>query len=166
MESSLESLEGSTNPSEVLDEVGLVLCISVVPLPMAITAMAFIDGPALSVRYANAALTAGGDVAAHVGAVMPSDVLVKSLLAGACCTSYVFASCGLLSRLSPVTHLVANCAKRVVVIAVLILFLKTHSSYLNILGTMMALSGVFAYSMAERMVKKILCALLVPALPV
>lgn len=85
---------------------------------------------------------------------MPADVMVKNLLAGACRTADVFASYGLLSRLNPVTHSVANCVKRVVVIAVSIIFFKTQSSYLNILGTVLALGGVFAYSMAERMSPK------------
>ncbi len=43
--------------------------------------------------------------------------------------------------------------KRVVVIAASILFFRTAASYLNIIGTVLALTGVFAYSMAERMAK-------------
>ena len=40
--------------------------------------------------------------------------------------------------------------QRVVVIAASILFFRTPASFLNIIGTAVALSGVFAYSMAER----------------
>eukprot|EP00959_Pyramimonas_sp_CCMP1952_P459363 9478140-Pyramimonas_sp.AAC.2 len=43
-----------------------------------------------------------------------------------------------------------KCDRRVVVIAVSILFFKTQASQWNIIGTAVALSGVFAYSMAKR----------------
>lgn len=153
VESSLESLEGSMKPNEVLDEVDLFLCISIMALPLALPVVMAVDGATLTARFTEAA-AAGGNLATCAGAVMPADVMVKNLLAGACRTADVFASYGLLSRLNPVTHSVANCVKRVVVIAVSIIFFKTQSSYLNILGTVLALGGVFAYSMAERMSPK------------
>eukprot|EP00976_Prorocentrum_cordatum_P085097 1185927-Prorocentrum_minimum.AAC.3 len=42
------------------------------------------------------------------------------------------------------------CTQRVVVIGVSILFFETEASQWNIVGTTIALSGVFAYSMATR----------------
>lgn len=40
-----------------------------------------------------------------------------------------------------------------VVIVVSLVFFKTPASMLNVIGTALALSGVFAYSMAKRMTK-------------
>ncbi|GAX74364.1 hypothetical protein CEUSTIGMA_g1813.t1 [Chlamydomonas eustigma] len=89
----------------------------------------------------------------RITAIMPLDVFGRTLMAGVCRTADVLCSYSLLSRLTPVTHSVGNCVKRVVVIAASIVFFKTPASFLNVIGTILALSGVFAYSMAERMAK-------------
>ncbi|KAF6164115.1 hypothetical protein GIB67_017699 [Kingdonia uniflora] len=52
----------------------------------------------------------------------------------------------ILQRVSPVTHSVANCVKRVAVIVASVLFFKTHVSAANSIGTGVALAGVFLYS--------------------
>eukprot|EP00798_Chlamydomonas_sp_ICE-L_P030815 gene30815-35848_t len=146
-ESSLACLEGGMEPEEVLNETDLFLGISLMALPLAIPVMLAWDGPGLVSRMAA---VQAADPFTLASAAMPANVLGKTLIAGVCRTADVFASYGLLSRLNPVTHSVANCVKRVVVIAVSIVFFATKSSYLNIVGTVLALAGVFAYSMAER----------------
>jgi solute carrier family 35 protein E1 len=52
----------------------------------------------------------------------------------------------ILQRVSPVTHSVGNCVKRVVVIVSSVIFFKTPVSMINALGTGIALVGVFLYS--------------------
>lgn len=167
VESSWESLEGG-GPAP-MDEVNLFALISIVALPMMVPIVIAVDGPTLLGKFCSA----GGcpiivepaqgpnglaylmsEVSSRVSAVMPGDVFVKTVLAGICRTLDVVCSFALLSRLSPVTHSVGNCVKRVVVIAASILFFNTAASYLNIIGTALALSGVFAYSMAEKAAKK------------
>eukprot|EP00873_Tetraselmis_striata_P018700 jgi/Tetstr1/438964/TSEL_027457.t1 len=145
VESSLESLEDSAAARSVLDEINLFAFISIAATVLMVPVLFALDGPALAGKVS----AAGGDV----GSVMSVDVLGKTLLAGVCRTADVLASYALLSRLNPVTHSVGNCVKRVVVIAVSIVFFQTPASFLNIVGTCMALSGVFAYSMAKRMSK-------------
>ncbi|MCI13730.1 phosphoenolpyruvate phosphate translocator 1 chloroplastic-like, partial [Trifolium medium] len=52
----------------------------------------------------------------------------------------------ILQRVSPVTHSVGNCVKRVVVIVSSVIIFKTAVSPLNAAGTAIALAGVFLYS--------------------
>jgi solute carrier family 35 protein E1 len=52
----------------------------------------------------------------------------------------------ILSKVSPVTHSVGNCVKRVVVIVSSVLFFRTPVSPINAVGTAIALGGVFLYS--------------------
>jgi len=52
----------------------------------------------------------------------------------------------ILQRVTPVTHSVGNCVKRVVVIVSSVLFFRTPVSVINATGTAIALAGVFAYS--------------------
>lgn len=49
-------------------------------------------------------------------------------------------------RVSPVTHSIGNCVKRVVVIVASVFFFRNPVSLLNASGTGIALAGVFAYS--------------------
>ena len=167
VQSSWESLEGG-GPAP-MDEVNLFALISIVALPMMIPIVIAVDGPTLVGKFCSSGgcpivieppqgsnfltyLTA--ELSSRASAMMPLDVFIKTLLAGVCRTCDVLCSFALLSRLSPVTHSVGNCVKRVVVIAASILFFNTAASYLNIIGTALALLGVFAYSMAERAAKK------------
>ncbi|XP_022865114.1 phosphoenolpyruvate/phosphate translocator 3, chloroplastic-like [Olea europaea var. sylvestris] len=60
----------------------------------------------------------------------------------------------ILQRVSPVTHSVGNCVKRVVVIVTSVLFFRTPVSPINSLGTGVALSGVFLYSRVKRIKPK------------
>ncbi|KAJ0908976.1 putative sugar phosphate transporter domain-containing protein [Helianthus annuus] len=56
----------------------------------------------------------------------------------------------ILSMVSPVTHAVGNCVKRVVVIVSSVIFFQTPVSPVNSLGTGLALAGVFLYSRVKR----------------
>ncbi|WVZ93751.1 hypothetical protein U9M48_039708 [Paspalum notatum var. saurae] len=60
----------------------------------------------------------------------------------------------ILARVSPVTHSVGNCVKRVVVIVTSVLFFRTPVSPINSLGTAVALAGVFLYSQLKRLKPK------------
>lgn len=63
-------------------------------------------------------------------------------------------SYSILQMVSPVTHAVGNCVKRVVVIVSSVIFFQTPVSPINTLGTGLALAGVFLYSRAKRMKPK------------
>ncbi|KAH0933730.1 hypothetical protein HID58_010847 [Brassica napus] len=78
------------------------------------------------------------------------EFCLMSLLAGVCLHSYQQVSYMILEMVSPVTHSVGNCVKRVVVIASSILFFKTPVSPLNSIGTATALAGVYLYTRAKR----------------
>ncbi|CDF34216.1 unnamed protein product [Chondrus crispus] len=67
-------------------------------------------------------------------------------VAGACRCLDVLSSYMILRKVSPVTHSVGNCVKRAVVIATSIIIFKTKVNALNIAGTLLALFGVFMYS--------------------
>ncbi|PON84221.1 Sugar phosphate transporter domain containing protein [Trema orientale] len=60
----------------------------------------------------------------------------------------------ILQMVSPVTHAVGNCVKRVVVIVSTVVFFQTPVSPINSLGTAVALAGVFLYSRAKRIKPK------------
>ncbi|KVI09188.1 protein of unknown function DUF250 [Cynara cardunculus var. scolymus] len=60
----------------------------------------------------------------------------------------------ILQMVSPVTHAVGNCVKRVVVIVSSVIFFQTPVSPINSLGTGLALAGVFLYSRAKRIKPK------------
>ena len=60
----------------------------------------------------------------------------------------------ILAQVTPVTHSVGNCVKRVVVIASSVLFFRNPVSPLNLAGTAIALAGVFAYSRVSGSKKK------------
>ncbi|CAO2204731.1 unnamed protein product [Urochloa humidicola] len=78
------------------------------------------------------------------------ELCVRAALAGFCFHGYQKLSYLILSRVSPVTHSVANCVKRVVVIVSSVLFFSTPISPVNALGTGAALGGVFLYSRLTR----------------
>ncbi|TVU06510.1 hypothetical protein EJB05_49731, partial [Eragrostis curvula] len=82
------------------------------------------------------------------------QVLTRSLLAALCFHAYQQVSYMILAVVSPVTHSVGNCVKRVVVIVTSVLFFKTPVSPINSLGTAIALAGVFAYSQLKRIKPK------------
>lgn len=78
-------------------------------------------------------------------------ILKRLLLAGICFHMYQQVSYMILQRVTPVTHSVGNCVKRVVVIVSSIIFFQTPVSRLNAIGTAIALFGVFTYSQVKRL---------------
>lgn len=88
-----------------------------------------------------------GAAAAPAVTGMTSALLARKLtLGGVCRCLDVLSSYMILQRVSPVTHSVGNCVKRAVVISMSIVIFKTKMSALNIVGTLLALAGVFVYS--------------------
>eukprot|EP00898_Chlorokybus_atmophyticus_P009022 jgi/Chlat1/9120/Chrsp97S08384 len=129
-----------------LDNINLFSVITIMSffllLPFSIAAEGFVTPATL------AAKASGLDV---------SLVLKRALIAAVCFHSYQQVSYLILSRVSPVTHSVGNCVKRVIVIVTSVLFFRTPVSTLNGIGTALALAGVFLYSNVKRMfpVKKL-----------
>ncbi|MFS7963101.1 putative triose phosphate/phosphoenolpyruvate translocator, sugar phosphate transporter [Helianthus anomalus] len=82
------------------------------------------------------------------------QVYIRSLLAAICFHAYQQVSYMILQRVSPVTHSVGNCVKRVVVIVTSVLFFRTPVSPINSIGTGVALAGVFLYSQVKRLKPK------------
>ncbi|WOG84128.1 hypothetical protein DCAR_0103309 [Daucus carota subsp. sativus] len=77
------------------------------------------------------------------------DLLLKAIFTGICFHSYQQISYMILHKVSAVTHAVANCVKRVVLIVASVIFFRTPVSPVNALGTSLALAGVFMYSRAK-----------------
>ena len=69
------------------------------------------------------------------------------------CTLALQVSYMILQRVSPVTHSIGNCLKRVIVIVASVIIFQNPMSQRNILGTGIALAGVFGYSQAKRLGK-------------
>jgi solute carrier family 35 protein E1 len=83
-----------------------------------------------------------------------SAALWQRLLgAGLCFHAYQQLSYSILARVSPVTHSIGNCIKRVVVIVASVIAFQNPVSVQNAVGTGMALAGVFLYSRAKRKYK-------------
>ncbi|MED6120465.1 Palmitoyl-protein thioesterase 1 [Stylosanthes scabra] len=82
------------------------------------------------------------------------QVYIRSLLAALCFHAYQQVSYMILQRVSPVTHSVGNCVKRVVVIVSSVIFFQTPVSPVNAFGTAVALAGVFLYSRVKRIKPK------------
>ncbi|KAH7866080.1 hypothetical protein Vadar_015371 [Vaccinium darrowii] len=82
------------------------------------------------------------------------QVYIRSFLAAICFHAYQQVSYMILQRVSPVTHSVSNCVKRVVVIISSVLFFRTPVSPINSIGTGVALAGVFLYSRVKRIKPK------------
>eukprot|EP00466_Bigelowiella_natans_P021503 jgi/Bigna1/37764/e_gw1.21.27.1 len=72
-----------------------------------------------------------------------NDVVTKALYAAFFFHAYQQLSYAILNRISPVTHSVGNCVKRVVVIASSIIFFQNPVSPLNLAGAGIAISGVY-----------------------
>jgi len=86
-----------------------------------------------------------------LGIAAPEVIIKRTLLAALCFHAYQQVSYMILSRVSPVTHSIGNCLKRVIVIIASVLVFKNPMSQQNMIGTAVALAGVFAYSQVKRM---------------
>ncbi|XP_062170232.1 triose phosphate/phosphate translocator, non-green plastid, chloroplastic-like [Alnus glutinosa] len=127
---------------ESLDNITLFSIITIMSFFFLVPVAIFMDG----VKFTPAFLqSAGLDV---------RQVYTRSLLAALCFHAYQQVSYMILQRVSPVTHSVGNCVKRVVVIVSSVLFFKTPVSPINTIGTAIALAGVFVYSQVKRLKPK------------
>jgi solute carrier family 35 protein E1 len=116
-----------------IDSVSLLTVVNALAFLMLLPVLAAIEGPTLA---------AGG-----LEAVRPIAGL--ALLSAVLLQLYQQVSYNILSKVSAVTHSVANCVKRVVVIVATVIFFRHPVSPVNAIGTALALSGVFMYSQTK-----------------
>ncbi|KAI8464258.1 MAG: phosphate/phosphoenolpyruvate translocator precursor [Monoraphidium minutum] len=86
----------------------------------------------------------------------PDEVAVlaqRIFSAGLCFHAYQQLSYMILSKVTPVTHSIGNCIKRVVVIVASVIAFQNPVSTQNAIGTGLALFGVFLYSQVKRRYK-------------
>ncbi|XP_073273943.1 triose phosphate/phosphate translocator, non-green plastid, chloroplastic-like [Primulina huaijiensis] len=119
---------------ESLDNISLFSVITIMSFFLMVLPTIFMEGIKFTPSYIQAA---GLDV---------REICIRSILAALCFHAYQQVSYMILQRVSPVTHSVGNCVKRVVVIVSSVLFFHTAVSPLNSIGTGIALAGVFLYS--------------------
>ena len=77
-------------------------------------------------------------------------IIRQALAAAVCFHAYQQVSYMILARVSPVSHSIGNCLKRVIVIVASVLFFRNPMGTQNMVGTAIALAGVFAYSQVKR----------------
>ncbi|KAL5201986.1 hypothetical protein ABZP36_012938 [Zizania latifolia] len=119
---------------ETLDDINLFSIMTVMSFLLSAPLMLSVEG----IKFSPSYLQSTG--------VNLQELCLRAALAGTCFHFYQQVSYSLLARVSPVTHSVANCVKRVVVIVSSVLFFRTPISPVNALGTGVALAGVFLYS--------------------
>ncbi|XP_074590150.1 phosphoenolpyruvate/phosphate translocator 1, chloroplastic-like [Curcuma longa] len=127
---------------ESLDNINLFSIITVMSFFLLAPATLFVEGIKVTPSYV---LSAGLDL---------KQLYLRSLIAAMCFHAYQQVSYMILARVTPVTHSVGNCVKRVVVIVTSVLFFRTPVSPINSLGTGIALAGVFLYSRVKRIKPK------------
>ncbi|KAI5683390.1 hypothetical protein M9H77_04618 [Catharanthus roseus] len=127
---------------ESLDNITLFSIITIMSFILLAPAAIFMEGVKFTPTFLQ---SAGLDV---------RQIYTRSLLAALCFHAYQQVSYMILQRVSPVTHSVGNCVKRVVVIVTSVLFFRTPVSPINSLGTGIALAGVFLYSRVKRIKPK------------
>ncbi|XP_044477660.1 phosphoenolpyruvate/phosphate translocator 1, chloroplastic-like [Mangifera indica] len=125
-----------------LDNITLFSFITIMSFLLLAPVAVFMEGVKFTPAYLQ---SAGLDAKA---------IATKSLLAALCFHAYQQVSYMILQRVSPVTHSVGNCVKRVVVIVSSVIVFKTPVSPVNALGTGIALAGVFLYSRVKRIKAK------------
>lgn len=127
---------------ESLDNITLFSIITIMSFILLAPVALFNDG----VKFTPAYIEAAG--------LNLKQLYTRSLVAALCFHAYQQVSYMILQRVSPVTHSVGNCVKRVVVIVSSVLFFRTPVSPINALGTGIALAGVFFYSQIKRIKPK------------
>ncbi|KAA8548123.1 hypothetical protein F0562_004616 [Nyssa sinensis] len=130
---------------ETLDNINLFSVITIISFILLAPIAIFMEGIKFSPSYLQSAASQGVNV---------RELCVRSLLAGFCFHTYQQVSYMILQMVSPVTHAVGNCVKRVVVIVSSVIVFQTPISPINSLGTALALAGVFLYSRAKRIKPK------------
>ncbi|XP_022895122.1 phosphoenolpyruvate/phosphate translocator 2, chloroplastic-like isoform X1 [Olea europaea var. sylvestris] len=126
---------------ETLDNINLFSIITIISFLLLVPVAILMDGVKFSPAYLQYAASQGLNV---------KEFCVRALSAGFCFHTYQQVSYMILQMVTPVTHAVGNCVKRVVVIVSSIIFFQTPVSPTNSLGTAIALAGVFLYSRAKR----------------
>lgn len=124
-----------------LDNINLFSVMTITSFILLFPAAIFMEGTKFT-PYLQSAASQGLNI---------RELCVRSLLAGFCFHSYQQVSYMILQMVSPVTHSVGNCVKRVVVIVSSVIFFQTPVSPVNSIGTVAALAGVYVYSRAKRM---------------
>ncbi|KAJ0989140.1 hypothetical protein J5N97_007496 [Dioscorea zingiberensis] len=127
---------------ESLDNINLFSIITIMSLFLLAPVALFVEG----VKFTPAYLQSAG--------LNLKEVYTRALISGLCFHAYQQVSYMILARVSPVTHSVGNCVKRVVVIVTSVLFFRTPVSPINSLGTGVALAGVFLYSRVKKLKPK------------
>lgn len=125
-----------------LDNITLFSIITLMSFVLLAPATIFMEGVKFTPTFVQ---SAGLDV---------RQIYTRSLIAALCFHAYQQVSYMILQRVSPVTHSVGNCVKRVVVIVTSVLFFRTPVSPINSIGTGIALAGVFLYSRVKRIKPK------------
>nr|XP_017248796.1 PREDICTED: phosphoenolpyruvate/phosphate translocator 1, chloroplastic-like [Daucus carota subsp. sativus] len=119
---------------ESMDNITLFSVITIMSFILSAPVSIFMEG----VKFTPSFLQSAG--------LNVNQVYTWSFIAALCYHAYQQVSYMILQRVSPVTHSVGNCVKRVVVIVTSVLFFRTPVSPINSLGTGVALAGVFLYS--------------------
>lgn len=127
---------------ESLDNITLFSIITIMSFFLLAPVTLFMEG----VKFTPAYLQSAG--------LNVNQICTRSLIAALCFHAYQQVSYMILQRVSPVTHSVGNCVKRVVVIVTSVLFFRTPVTPINGVGTAIALAGVFAYSRFKRIKPK------------
>ncbi|KAL7153486.1 hypothetical protein ABFS83_04G172100 [Erythranthe nasuta] len=117
-----------------LDNITLFSIITIMSFFLMAPTAIFMEG----IKFTPSQLQAAG--------VNVNQLYTRSFIAALCFHAYQQVSYMILQRVSPVTHSVGNCVKRVVVIVTSVLFFRSPVSPINSLGTGIALAGVFLYS--------------------
>lgn len=130
------------NKEESMDNITLFSIITVMSFLLSAPVTLLIEGVKFTPTYLQ---SAGLNV---------NEVFIRSLLAALCFHAYQQVSYMILQKVSPVTHSVGNCVKRVVVIVSSVIFFQTPVSPINAIGTAIALAGVFLYSRVKRLKPK------------
>ncbi|KAJ8548869.1 hypothetical protein K7X08_029850 [Anisodus acutangulus] len=122
------------NKEDSLDNINLFSIITIMSLILVAPFAFFMEGLKFTPAYLE---SAGLNV---------NQIYTRTLLASLCFHAYQQISYMILEKVSPVTHSVGNCVKRVVVIVSSVIFFSTPVSPINAIGTGVALTGVFLYS--------------------
>ncbi|OMO69435.1 Drug/metabolite transporter [Corchorus olitorius] len=130
---------------DTLDNINLFSVITVISFFLLVPCAILLEGVRFTPSYFQSLANQGVNV---------KELCIRALLAGICFHSYQQVSYSILQMVSPVTHSVGNCVKRVVVIVSSVIFFQNPVSFINSLGTAVALAGVFLYSRAKRLKPK------------
>ncbi|RWW11223.1 hypothetical protein BHE74_00037732 [Ensete ventricosum] len=136
------SKKAMVKKEESLDNINLFSIITIMSFCLLAPATLFVEGIKVTPSFLQSA------------GLNFKEIYLISLLAALCFHAYQQVSYMILARVSPVTHSVGNCVKRVVVIVTSVLFFRTPVSLINSLGTGVALAGVFLYSRVKKIKPK------------